>query len=59
MKTKTLASCQRQLSQAMARLAKERDKVRELEDDIQALSQDTEEAYQLLVEASDALSRLV
>lgn len=53
-----MASMLRRLKQAQARVAKERDKLRELESDVAQIAEDCGEAHDDLERAIDALSRM-
>lgn len=53
-----MASLVRRLKQAQARVANERDKLRELESDVAQIAQDCDEAHDDLERAIDALSRM-
>lgn len=55
----TITTLRRQLKTAMQHVAAERDKLRDLSDELDALLEDTGEAMEHLENAADALSRLV
>jgi len=59
MTKRTTAAMIKKLERAKATLAKDRDALRDLFDELETLKEDCEEAYDSLENAIDALSRLV